>query len=261
MRRTGLRGHARLVWITAPVLAVATMVVAGCDGVDPAHDEEPEPPPGSETHTIVATDGTELRAHLWPHDPSRIVIYLHGYLSEQTHWWPHIDLATDQARTGGGLAASALTLDFRGHGGSRGDADAIGQMVEDARAAVAWVRERDYESVTLVGAGMGAAVAMEVAHAEPEVWVIGLSTPSEFGELSPIEIAPTLSDRLALLATEGDLSAAHSLEVLVEVAGLPAERWRLLPGRVHGVEMLTVKWLEEAREFVVEMLEESWARR
>jgi pimeloyl-ACP methyl ester carboxylesterase len=249
MHAAGRQWFARL---AAPTLLAA--LLAACDTTAPVVTPEPDKPPGAVAHTIVSPDGTELSARLWERDGERVIVYYHEYLSDQSLWWPHIDRRADGA-------ASALTLDFRGHGESSGETDEFEAHLEDAEAALAWVRERGYEQITLVGSGMGAAVAMKAAHDDPELWVIGLSAPSEFSDLRPLETARALRDRLALIATEGDLSAAHSLELFIEAIDLPEDRWRLFEGRAHGVEMLVVEGHEEARDFFLEMLAESWRAR
>ncbi|GMU41289.1 MAG: hypothetical protein AMXMBFR23_21550 [Chloroflexota bacterium] len=211
-------------------------------------------------HLLETADGHAVEARLWRVDPVRVAIYLHEYRETQATWW---DYATVIRR----IPVSAITFDFRGHTEEEGDArddgdqDDIPGMVEDARAAVAFAREQGFEQIMLVGAGMGAAVAIEVAAGEPDLRVIGLSTPSEFDLLLTRESIVPVADRVALAATEEDLSAAHSLTELQEAGRIPAERVRLYPGRAHGVEMLTSAedgTPTEARVWVDELLTGFW---
>lgn len=245
-------------WVWAGVVIAALLVA--CSSAPPAETPTPTPPQGSgaSMHALTTADGQTVEARLWRVDPVRVAIYLHEYRETQATWW---DYATVTRR----IPVSAITFDFRGHteeeeeGG--GDADDILGMVEDARAAVAFAREQGFEQIMLVGAGMGAAVAIEVAAGQPDLRVIGLSTPSAFDLLLTRESIAQIAERVALAATEEDLSAAHSLTELQEAGAIPAERVRLYPGRAHGVEMLTSAedgTPTEARMWVDELLAGFW---
>lgn len=243
-------------WLWAGAVIAALLV--SCSSAPPAETPTPTPPQGSgaSIHALTAADGQTVEARLWRVDPVRVAIYLHEYRETQATWW---DYATATRR----LPVSAITFDFRGHTEEEeeGDAGDILGMVEDARAAVRFAREQGFEQIMLVGAGMGASVAIEVAADQPDLRVIGLSTPSEFDLLLTRESIASIADRIALAATEEDLSAAHSLTELQEAGAIPAERVRLYPGRAHGVEMLTSAedgTPTEARMWVDELLTGFW---
>ncbi|MGE3857968.1 MAG: alpha/beta hydrolase, partial [Dehalococcoidia bacterium] len=140
--------------------------------------------PGAEVVSFRTEDGVTLSGRLWARDPRRLVIYLHEYRGTQATWWP-------TARAGEAAEPSAMTFDFRGHGTSEGDEDDLAGIVPDAAAALAFARERGYERVVFVGAGMGAAAAIVVAAPAEHVAVLGLSAPSEFADVRADEaVAP-----------------------------------------------------------------------
>ncbi|MEX1021926.1 MAG: alpha/beta hydrolase, partial [Dehalococcoidia bacterium] len=158
-------GHRRASLAVVALLAAA--VALGCT-------EKPETavrePSGATAVTLTTEDGLALQARHWPADGERLAIYLHEYRSDQSAWWPY----TRQVRSPG---LSALTVDLRGHGESEGLPDDIEGMLADVRATLAFAREQGYRQVMLVGAGMGAALAISAAVDHPEVTVVGFSAP------------------------------------------------------------------------------------
>ena len=130
----------------AVALALAVSFLGSCTDHEP---EDAVEAVGSETITIRTADGLTLDGRVWDRGHDRLVIYLHEFRENQDSWWPY-------AREPRGEGVSALTFDFRGHGKSEGNLDDIDGMVLDAEAAIAFARDRGFERVMLVGAGMGA---------------------------------------------------------------------------------------------------------
>lgn len=237
----------------AAVIALVAVTLAGCSSAPPPPTPTPTAADGSSTHVIQAADGYAFSARVWRVDPKRVAIYLHEYRDDQTGWWP---MATTVRR----LPVSSITFDFRGHGTDEGNPDDVPGMVEDARAAVAFARSQGFDQIMLVGAGMGAAIAVQVAAEQDDLRVIGLSTPSAFDLLDTLAAMPSVAGRIALVATEDDLSAAHSLGELQDAGDVPDAYVRLYPGRAHGVDMLRPTGDEPAVAlgFVNRLMEEFW---
>lgn len=235
----------------AAVIALMAITLAGCSSAPPPPTPTPTAADGSSTHVIQAADGYAFSARVWRVDPKRVAIYLHEYRDDQTGWWP---LATTVRR----LPVSSITFDFRGHGTDADNPDDVLGMVEDARAAVAFARSQGFDQIMLIGAGMGAAIAVQVAAEQDDLRVIGLSTPSAFDLLDTLAAMPRVAGRIALVATEDDLSAAHSLGALQAAGEVPEAYVRLYPGRAHGVDMLRPTGDEPgvALAFVNELMEE-----
>ncbi len=200
---------------------------------------------------LHTADGLVLNARLWARDPRRIVIYLHEYGDDQTAWWPTAD-------DGPPTAPSALTFDFRGHGASDGDSNDVADTLADARAALAYATEQRYERIVLVGAGMGAAVAIEVAadHPSAAIGVVGLSTPAAFADLRPLDAAARIAARLALISATGDLSANNSLARFRAGAAIPAARIIVLAGSEHGGDLLTGAHADEAHAALTQLTDD-----
>lgn len=76
---------------------------------------------------------------------------------------------------------SALAIDLRGHGGSAGSAGELAPMVQDVRAAVQWLSSRPTvrpDAIAIVGASLGASLALLAALELPAVRAVGLLSPS-----------------------------------------------------------------------------------
>ena len=207
--------------------------------------------PGATAVSFRTSDGVMLNARLWARDPRRIVIYLHEYRGNQTTWWP-------TAEEGGATDPSALTLDFRGHGTSEGSADDVTAMPQDALAALAFAQERGYQRIVIVGAGMGAAAGIVAAADDSAIGVLGLSAPSEFADIDAVGAIHHLEQRVALLASEGDLSARQSIHDFRLHAAIPSARIVMLKGIDHGETLLTGERRREATAAFRRLLAELW---
>ena len=231
-------------------LASATLLAFSC--LDrPADRPDRGSAAGARTVELRTSDGIALNGRLWTRDPRRVVIYLHEYGDDQTSWWP-------TAEDGAPSDPSAMTFDFRGHGASEGDHEDVASTPVDARAALAFAAEQGYQRVVLVGAGMGAAAAMSVAADQPAVGVLGLSAPADFDDLHPVEVVRQLGPRVALIASDGDLSAHDSLAQFRARTPISAARVAMLNGRDHGVEMLTGTRGPEARSALRRLISVLW---
>lgn len=89
------------------------------------------------------------------------------------------------------LGAVTLRFNFRGVGRSAGRHGGGPGEEEDARAALAWLRERaPGEPVTLAGFSFGAAIAARVAAADPGVArLVMIAPPVASADLSPLAAA------------------------------------------------------------------------
>lgn len=207
--------------------------------------------PGAEAITVRAADDRPLDARLWVRDQRRLIIYLHEYQRTQRDWWPE---------AGGGAPSdpSAMTIDLRGHGDSGGDHQDFGLMADDVSRVIATAHARGYERIALVGAGMGATVAVLVAENAPDVTVIGLSIAADFADLDALQASPAVAQRLAIVAAKDDLSARESLEQISKTARLDPARALLLPGRAHGIALLQGDTEAPTRGMMKAALDRAW---
>lgn len=167
-------------------------------------------------------DGVELVADYYA-PPSAasapIVFLLHMEDSNRASWKP---LATALSRVG----FAALAIDLRGHGEAASQAARtavekrepviFGEMFQDVRAAYDWIAQEpgvDRSRFILVGAGMGANVALHYASEDRSVdGVIGLTPHVEFcGLNSRADLGQIQGRRVQLFAARQDRAEAELL--------------------------------------------------
>lgn len=230
--------------------AVLVLLMGALAGCTTDHVADRGEATGASAVQITTADGLSLDARLWDRGRAQLVIYLHEFREDQSAWWGEASQAASHA--------SALTLDFRGHGESEGEHDDVEGMVHDVEAAIAFAREQGFRRVMLVGAGMGAAVAIVAAVEVPDVTVVGLSAPADFDVMDTVAVVELIADRVRLIAMREDISAADSLHRFRSLPNVDSTTARLYPGRGHGVEILDGTSGREVRERFDTLLTEFW---
>jgi pyridoxine 5-phosphate synthase len=155
---------------------------------------------------------------------------------------------------------TALTIDLRGHGASSGSAGDLNAMIQDVRAAAQWLASRPSvrpDAIAIVGASLGASLALLAAVDLPQVRRIGLLSPSldyrglrtdaallkRLGARS-LWLAASAEDPLAL-RTLRDFAAETSGPREQMVSGATAHGTMLLD-RDGDVERGLVDWLRRS---------------
>ena len=249
MRNSGAASPARHLLLVGCLAIAAVLGVACLDRPGPRPDRGTAQ--GATVVSFRTADGVTLNGRLWARDPRRVVIYLHEYRGNQTTWWP-------TAEEGAATDPSALTLDFRGHGASEGNREDVSKTPEDAEAALSFARARGYQRAVIVGAGMGAAAGIVAAADDPTTGLLGLSAPSAFAELEPVEVVHRLEQRIGLIATDGDLSAKQSIADFRLHAAIPSSRIVMLKGTDHGEGLLVGERRREATAAFRRLISELW---
>jgi pyridoxine 5-phosphate synthase len=126
--------------------------------------------------TFASLDGTALSGELYEsaNRPSPGVVLVHMLSRNKSDWHGLPDRIRDAGIT-------ALAIDLRGHGGSSGSAGALPAMVQDVRAAAQWLASRPNvrpDAIAIVGASLGASLALLAATELPSVRALGLLSPS-----------------------------------------------------------------------------------
>src|SRR5688572_14162499 len=121
-------------------------------------------------------DGTSLAGEFYESSnrPSPGVVLVHMLTRNKNDWHGLPDRIRDAGIT-------ALAIDLRGHGASSGSAGDLAAMVQDVRAAAQWLATRQNvrpDAIGVVGASLGASLALLAAVQLPQVRVIGLLSPS-----------------------------------------------------------------------------------
>lgn len=126
--------------------------------------------------TFTSTDGTTLSGEFFEafNRPAPGVVLVHMLSRSKSDWRELPDRIRDAGIT-------ALTIDLRGHGGSSGSSGDFSAMIQDVRAAARWLASRANvrpDAIAIVGASLGASLALHAAIDLPQVRAIGLLSPS-----------------------------------------------------------------------------------
>lgn len=126
--------------------------------------------------TLASLDGTPLTGELYEASarPAPAVVLIHMLTRNKGDW----DAVANRIQDAG---ITALAIDLRGHGGSSGSAQALPEMVQDVQAAVGWLSARPGVrpgAIGLVGASIGASLALLASVNQPSVRAIGLVSPA-----------------------------------------------------------------------------------
>lgn len=215
---------------------------AGQEGTSPAAMQEataaaavPTPPAPIEVD-IPGASGLSLRGTYYepPLVPAPSVLMLHMYRGTRQDWQAlALRLQAD------GLAC--LAIDLRGHGQTGGEED-WEQAREDVRLAYSWLVSRSEvraDRSAVVGASIGANLALWLGAQEPGVTAIALLSPGfEYFRVSIEGLIEDYGPRpIFLAASEDDPFSADTVRQLAQGATGPVEL-AVYTSAGHGTQML-----------------------
>jgi len=126
--------------------------------------------------SIAAADGVSIAGefHEASSRPAPAVLLVHMLSRSRADWGGLPDRLRDAGIT-------VLAIDLRGHGQSSGSAQDLQVMIQDVRAAAQWLATRATvrgDQIAIVGASLGASLALLAAVGMPQVRAIALLSPS-----------------------------------------------------------------------------------
>jgi len=237
--------------LPAPYPEAQTAATEALDAAYPAPEGAAQAPGRV---VIEAADGLALvGTYAVPADASQPwpgVLLLHMLGSERTAW---------EAFTGDLTAAgyAVLALDMRGHGETGGDLD--WDLAQDdllrAWGFLSGLPEVDENRTAVIGASIGANMALITGAAEPAIRTVVLLSPGldYRGVVTEPAMAAYGARPILLAASEGDAYAAASSQTLVDQSTGVAEL-ESYPGNAHGTSMfaanpdlaaLIIDWLDK----------------
>jgi alpha-beta hydrolase superfamily lysophospholipase len=187
--------------------------------------------------SFPSTDGTLLAALLYEpaRRPAAAVVLVHMLGRTKDDWTSVADRLAE-------AGAIVLSLDLRGHGRSGGSPAPLAPMIDDVRAAVAWVAGRPGarpDAVAIVGASLGANLAAIAAADNAAVRAVALVSPSldYRGVRLDASVMRKIGDRPVWLAAS--TQDPYSLRTVQELAsGSGAREQRLSGAHGHGTALL-----------------------
>ena len=129
--------------------------------------------------TLASSDGVTIAGEVFESsfrtgDRSPGVLLVHMLTRNRNEWGSLPDRLRDAGFT-------ALTIDLRGHGQSGGSSQDLQAMVGDVRAAAQWLSSRPNvrgDAIAIVGASLGASLALLASVDLPQVRFLALLSPS-----------------------------------------------------------------------------------
>ncbi len=144
-----------------------------------------------------------------------------------------------------------LAVDLRGHGASKAAADPLGEadwlsMVDDVDAGAAWLQSKGAKSVSVVGAALGANLALNAASDNEVITNVVMLSPGL--NIQGVKVGSAISaygERpLMLVADKGDAVSAKAA-TLLDGKAAGKKQLELVDGGASGHRMLnTVATLE-----------------
>ncbi|RMG75641.1 MAG: alpha/beta fold hydrolase [Chloroflexi bacterium] len=229
---------------------VLVWVLAACGGEGGAvgeaetavTDQAESPPTVVENVTVPAEDGLLLQASLYrPAEGQQLpgVLLLH-MLGSSRQAWQESGLPDKLAAQG----YAVLALDMRGHGETGGERN---WMLAEQDVGVVWayftgLEWVDAEKTAVIGASIGANLALRFAASQPKVQAVVLLSPGlDYRGVTTLDALARYGSRpLFIAASEEDGYAAESSMALAEQAGENGQL-QMLAGAGHGTNMLTAE--------------------
>ncbi len=201
---------------------------------------------------VVLTTTDRVRVHgtyvATPGAVGRGLILLHQMRHERSDW----KAFAEQARAAG---FHSLAIDLRGHGRSTQTADGralslasfrnadFAAMINDVEAAAKYLRERpdvDHARLYLVGASIGANLALAFAAAHPDVvkGVVLLSPGLDYRGVATEPAVSKYPGRMLLYSSQGDEYSYQSVQRLAQLAGAARGMARYYSGDGHGTDLM-----------------------
>ncbi len=188
---------------------------------------------------LLTIDRVSLQAIYYPpknleSSPGTLLLLHEAY--QDSHSWDDFSQAAQKKNY------AVFTVDLRGHGHSGGEKTFDGAMDYDVDAALAWLQtcpDVDKERIAIVGASLGANLALRAGARHPEIKSVVLLSPRmSLWEIGIDEAAINYGSRpLLLIATEQDSYSAATVQKLgQQVRG--KHKLQLGAGAEHGTRMM-----------------------
>jgi pimeloyl-ACP methyl ester carboxylesterase len=210
---------------------------------EPTATQKPTPIPATatpdvpfETVTFTTEDGVEIAATLFG-EGDLTVLLLHmgkgiATGNDQEDWHPFARYLAEHGY-------SALTLDFRGRGGSGGDFGNDLVML-DAQAGLDFLRQRGFSRFVCIGAGVGGTTCMFIAKNEDLLGLVVLSSSLSSGPTNQVSEADLAQLTIPKLYLYGERDSFGFPEAMQKIYRLSAEPKALTTcdTAAHGTDLL-----------------------
>ena len=185
-----------------------------------------------------SSDGQRIAAvHNAVTDSTRAVILVHGDGGSSSDWE---FFANRLKRTG----FHTLSIDLRGHGASRAgsgrlSAEDYAAMKSDVLGAVAWMKARGVDEVSLIGAGLGANLCLQTAAGDSDIARLVLLSPKHRAKGVTVDgFLAGYGERPLLIAVSVEDTYASKTSLLLDTQALGQKHMEILSNAGSGTQML-----------------------
>ena len=202
-----------------------------------------------ESHTVTfdTADGAAVNGELYGSGKTAVIFSVMGDC--KPGWREFAQVTAAQG-------FMALTYQWRGCRENSVDQVLIQKFVEDARAAIAFVRDQGAEKIILVGASLGGCASAKLAvESQASALVVLASPPSipQWGfEIVSDDLATDIP-KLFITAENDDTVTADATRALYDLATEPNE-WQTYPGTAHGTDLFEGESGSELEQRVLEFI-------
>jgi hypothetical protein len=197
--------------------------------------------------TFASTDGVQLSGPLFGQGRQGVIL---------AHMFP-ADQESRREFTGelAGLVYLALPFDFRGYGDSEEDQE-FDRIDRDVEGALDFLEQRGVEDVFLIGASVAGTASLKVASRRSVSGVVIVSSPVAFQGLNVLQDILHIQEPVLFMASGQDGPAHESVLLIAGLAETSAQTL-VLPGIVHGTDMLDGTTHQSVRDAIMDFLEEN----
>jgi pimeloyl-ACP methyl ester carboxylesterase len=163
------------------------------------------------------------------------VLLLHMWPADRTSWTGLQSLLAERNM-------ASLAIDLRGHGESSGSVDNDASAMHlDVDAALDWMMGREVMPHGIVGASIGANLAIQAMARRPDLIAGVLLSPGiEFHRITTLDAAARLTElqSLYVVASKGDdQESADASQAIIDAATTKDKSIELLANAGHGTQM------------------------
>ncbi len=207
----------------------------------------------AEDVTLKTSDGVKIHAVYKPGKQGASGVVLVHMLKRSGKDWRFF---ADKLNTSG---MHTIAVDLRLHGGNISDGEkpdipdeAYGKMRHDVEAAVQFLRDKGCTEISIVGASIGANLALVVAADDPDISNVVLLSPGlDYKGVSLAEPIKSYGERPVLIVVSKEDQYAAKSSLLLDSEARGYHVLEIYDGAGHGTKMLN-------REPALESLLISW---
>ncbi|MEK6940423.1 MAG: alpha/beta fold hydrolase [Nanoarchaeota archaeon] len=199
---------------------------------------------------LITTDGISIAASYFKGESTKGIIFLHQLASSKESWNKLINELTEY---------HMIAIDLRGHGasdlewGSFNDKD-FNNMINDIEAAEKYLKEKKVTEIGIIGASIGANLAIKYGVDHNLKTVVALSPGLNYRGIDIDENSAMLNIPTLIVVGDGD---GYSTETSSTIYGsIPNEEKELLElhNKLHGVNMLDKALINKIKEWLKKYL-------